>query len=129
MADAAPADAAARPDVADDPGRRGALSVSDRVVQKVALTAAARVPGVASTSSGLLGRDLPAATARTRGTRAQVDVDVALAWPASAATTARRVREAVGDAVARFAGVRTDRVDVRVVAVTDPARVVTERVR
>ena len=63
------------------------------------------------------------------GTRAQVDVDVALAWPASAATTARRVREAVGDAVARFAGVRTDRVDVRVVAVTDPARVVTERVR
>ncbi|MBO0898375.1 Asp23/Gls24 family envelope stress response protein [Cellulomonas sp. zg-ZUI199] len=129
MADTAPPGAAAPADVAEDPARRGALDVADRVVQKVAVAAAARVPGVASTSSGLLGRDLPAATARTRGTRAQVEVDVAIAWPASAVTTARRVREAVGDAVTRFAGVRTDRVDVRVVAVTDPARVVTERVR
>ncbi|UZN03609.1 Asp23/Gls24 family envelope stress response protein [Cellulomonas sp. S1-8] len=109
---------------------RGTLTVSDRVVQKVALSAAARVPGVAvATSSGLLGRDLPRASARTHGTRAQVEVDVALAWPAPAAATAQRVRAAVADAVARYTGVRTDRVDVRVVAVTDPAPVAVERVR
>ncbi|MBD7919811.1 Asp23/Gls24 family envelope stress response protein [Cellulomonas sp. Sa3CUA2] len=113
----------------DAPEARGTLTVSDRVVQKVARTAASRVPGVAVAASGLLGRDLPHASARTHGTRAQVEVDVALAWPAPAAATARRVREAVEDAVARFAGVRTDRVDVRVVAVTDPVPTAGERVR
>ncbi|MBO3095331.1 Asp23/Gls24 family envelope stress response protein [Cellulomonas dongxiuzhuiae] len=108
---------------------RGTLTVSDRVVQKVARAAASHVPGVAVATSGLLGRDLPHASARTHGTRAQVEVDVALAWPAPAAATARRVRDAVEDAVARYAGVRTDRVDVRVVAVTDPAPAAGERVR
>jgi len=112
-----------------DPGARGSLTVSDRVVQKVAVTAAARVAGVATATSGLLGRDLPRASAHIHGTRAQVEVDVALAWPAPAAHTAQRVRDAVGDAVARYAGIVTDRVDVRVVAVTDPAPVAAERVR
>ena len=114
---------------AADPGARGTLTVSDRVVQKVARAAAARVPGVASTSSGMLGRDLPAVTARTRGTRAQVEVDVALAWPALASPTAQLVRDEVAAAVARYAGVRTDRVDVRVVAVTDPTPTTLERVQ
>lgn len=112
-----------------DPGSRGSLTVSDRVVQKVARAAAARVPGVVSTSSGMLGRDLPAASARTRGTRAQVEVDVAFAWPALASPTAQLVRDEVASAVARYAGVRTDRVDVRVVAVTDPTPTTLERVQ
>jgi len=120
VADVAPATA---------PGARGTLTVSDRVVQKVARAAASLVPGVVEAPAGLLGRDLPHASARTHGTRAQVEVDVALAWPAPAAATARRVRDAVEDAVERFAGVQADRVDVRVVAVTDPAPLLAERVR
>ncbi|MCC2314955.1 Asp23/Gls24 family envelope stress response protein [Cellulomonas xiejunii] len=130
MADVAVADVAVA-DVppATAPEARGTLTVSDRVVQKVARAAASRVHGVVETTSGLLGRDLPHASAHTHGTRAQVQVDVALAWPAPAAGTARRVRDAVEDAVLRYAGVRADRVDVRVVAVTDPAPLVAERVR
>ena len=112
-----------------DPAVRGSLTVGDRVVQKVALAAAARVPGVATATSSLLGRDLPRASAHTHGTRARVEVDIALAWPAAAASTAQRVRHAVGDAVARYAGVRAERVDVRVVGVADPAPATTVRVR
>ncbi|TFH71358.1 Asp23/Gls24 family envelope stress response protein [Cellulomonas sp. HD19AZ1] len=113
-----------------DPGTRGTLTVADRAVQRVAAVAAARVPGVArTTAGGLLGRDLPHASAHVVGTRAQVEVDVALVWPAPAAVTARAVREAVAAAVERFAGVPTDRVDVRVVAVTDPSDAPRERVR
>lgn len=112
-----------------DPSVRGTLTIGDRVVQKVALAAAARVAGVATASSSLLGRDLPRATAHTHGTRARVEVDVALAWPAPAAPTAQRVRDAVTDAVTRYAGVQADRVDVHVVGVSDPAPAATVRVR
>lgn len=126
----ATSDAAASDNLTSDPATRGTLTVADRAVQRVAAAAAVRVPGVArTTAGGLLGRDLPHASAHVVGTRAQVEVDVALVWPAPADATARSVREAVAAAVERFAGVPTDRVDVRVVAVTDPSDAPRERVR
>lgn len=126
MADA-PVDDAAVTTTADD-AVRGTLTVADRAVQRIA-EAAAQVPGTTRACTGALaGRDLPRASAHVQGTWARVDVDVALAWPAPAAATARRVRDAVTADLDRWAGLRA-RVDVHLVAVQAAEVPTRERVR
>lgn len=108
--------------------QRGRLTIADRAVRRVA-EAAARVPGTTRARTGALGgHDLPRASAHVQGGWTRVDVDVALAWPASAAATAARVREAVTTDLDRWAGLRA-RVDVHVVTVAADEVPTRERVR
>jgi len=107
-----------------DPGSRGQLTIADRVIDKIAGQAALDVAGVVSSGSGLdtmVGRRLPRVSANTRGDQTRVGVDIAVAWPRSAADVASHVRAAVSDAVSEYAGLKVVAVDVAVTRV-DPAR-------
>lgn len=110
--------------VADDPSTRGDLVIADRVVDKIARRAALGVTGVVHSGSGLdkmVGRQLPKVSANTRGDQTRVGVDIAVAWPRSAADVASHVRAAVSDAVSEYAGLKVVAVDVAVTRI-DPAR-------
>ncbi len=107
-----------------DPGTRGDLTIADRVVDKIAGRAALGTVGVVASGSGLekvVGRRLPKVTANTQGSQTRVAVDIAVAWPRSAAEVAQHVRSAVTDAVTEFAGLRVVAVDVSVTRL-EPAR-------
>ena len=99
-----------------DPAERGRLVVADRAVERIATHVASGVEGVApSTASGLASlvtRTYPRATARVAGNRASLEVEVAIAWPASLATTTASVRDAVRARVGELVGLEVDKVDV-----------------
>lgn len=113
-----------------DPGTRGRLVVSERAVARIA-EAAALVPGTRRTGAahpktaaatvsgvvdGVLGRSYPDVDATVAGRRARVRVEVAAVWPHPAPQVAARVRDAVGEALNRLAGMTVD--DVSVVVAT-----------
>jgi uncharacterized alkaline shock family protein YloU len=109
----------ARVDAAD----RGALIVTDRVVERIAEFAAGRVQGVVAGGSRwdrTVGRHLPRAHARTAGRRARLVVEIAVAWPVVLATVAAEVRAVVTDRLRDLASIDADGVDVLVVKVVVP---------
>lgn len=119
-------------DDADDPGARGALTVHDRAVSRVAERAAADTDGVLRQSRGLgrmIGRDLPRVNTTVSGGHVRVGVTVATAWPRSVPAVSAAVRDRVAEQLNTLTGLIVDRVDVEVDDVqfrsaTDSPRVV-----
>lgn len=75
-----------------DPGHRGETIIEDQVLERIAGHAACEVAGVVATGSdleGLIGRQLPKASAQVAGTRARVALTVAVAWPHPSLTSRR----------------------------------------
>jgi uncharacterized alkaline shock family protein YloU len=112
-----------------DAGERGALRVADKVVEKVTRAAVLGVPGVApdaattGTVGRALGRAYPHVTCSRAGDRARVLLEIALVWPAPAASVARQVCEAVTEELRTLAGVHVDEVRATVARIVDPSDV------
>jgi uncharacterized alkaline shock family protein YloU len=112
------------------PASRGALRVSDRVVEKVTRAAVLGVPGVApdeataGTVGRALGRTYPHVTCARAGDRARVQLEIALVWPAPAAQVARQVCDAVTGQLSALAGVHVDEIRATVTRIVDPSDVV-----
>lgn len=113
-------------DLTGDLEQRGRTVIDNRVLERIAVYAAAEVTGVQETGSGLdkvVGRGLPKAAARVAGSRARVHVDIAVAWPNPLASVAASVREHVRARLTELTGLSVDAVDVdvaRVVAADEP---------
>ncbi|MBC3760106.1 Asp23/Gls24 family envelope stress response protein [Quadrisphaera sp. RL12-1S] len=133
-----------------EPGQRGSLQVSERVVVAIARAAAMEVTGVATPTqnksaskaaggvSGItsqigdqltsaVGRTLPRASAQVAGDRARLSVEIALLWPHSAATVAAAVREHVAARLREYAATTTDTVAVTISTVVRDQRTTTTR--
>ena len=110
-----------------DPGLRGTLVVADRVVEKIAETAAAEVPHTVALGRRVTDllpgrRAAPArAEAIVSGRRVQLRVTVAIEYPTPLAVTTRAVRSHVRDVVTRLCAVEVRHVDVDVAALRRPA--------
>ncbi|NUO91780.1 MAG: Asp23/Gls24 family envelope stress response protein [Dermatophilaceae bacterium] len=121
---AAPASDHASGNDLPEPGRRGRLDIAERVVERVAVIAAAEVEGVRRVGSGLegiVGRQYPKATAQVAGGRARVRLDIAVAWPVPLGRTAGAVRDHVGARLESLVGLTVDAVDVTVASVVPDA--------
>ncbi|HEY5358234.1 MAG TPA: Asp23/Gls24 family envelope stress response protein [Streptosporangiaceae bacterium] len=116
-------DIATRPGSGDVvPGRTelGTITISTRVVEKVAARAAAEVPDAGAAAPRVLGRSvsrarvlgarqtsltgLPKASADVDGSRAMLDLSISVRWPASVPSVARAVREHVTSRVNELTG-------------------------
>lgn len=98
-----------------EPAQRGRLEIADRVVERIATYAAGEVPGVTSDGSTLervVGRQYPKASAQVAGTRATVDLEIAVAWPFPLAKVAADVRDQVRSRLLDLAGLAADAVNV-----------------
>lgn len=96
-------------------GDRGALTIADRVIEKVAARAATEVPEVVAAGSAFgraVGRELPRAQAHVAGRRVRVELHIAVAWPAPLPEIGAAVRQVVADRVTGFVGLDVDSVDV-----------------
>ena len=115
-----------------DPADRGTLTIDDRVVERVAAYAAARVEHTAAAPRRVLGlnvgsarpQDEPSVTASVYGNTAVVRANVAVAWPQPIRAVADDVRRQVREEVERITGVRVDLVDVEVASLQVPAQLV-----
>ncbi|WP_456825694.1 Asp23/Gls24 family envelope stress response protein [Cellulomonas sp. P5_E12] len=88
---------------------RGTLTIADRALTRIARQVTLEVPGVAPEESAgtierRLGRGYPRVHWQRAGTHARVEVEVAIAWPASAARVTTEVQEAVRRELERQAG-------------------------
>jgi uncharacterized alkaline shock family protein YloU len=98
-----------------EPADRGRLTIADRVVERVAVYAAAEVDGVARVGSTLehaVGRRYPKADAQVAGQRVRVSVEIAVEWPAALSQVTGSVRRTVRDRVESLVGLEVDAVDV-----------------
>lgn len=100
-------------------GGRGTLAISDRALTRITRQVTLEVPGVApedtaGTVERTLGRGYPRVRWQRAGTRARIQVEVAITWPASAARVASGVQEAVRRELERLAGQDVLQVDVAV---------------
>lgn len=105
MADLAPA------------AERGATTIADQVVVKIATVAARECTESTSAPSAmgkLTGRSLPSADAVVAGGRARLRMRVAVQWPTPLGEAAARVRDRVRDRVSELTGLQVDAVDVDV---------------
>ncbi|WP_404351825.1 Asp23/Gls24 family envelope stress response protein [Phycicoccus jejuensis] len=103
-----------------EPDQRGRTIIEDAVLEHIAAHAALEVTGVTVTGSEvakLIGRRLPKADAHVAGTRARVQVEVAVAWPHPIPTVASAVREHVTAQLVELTGLSIDAVDVEVTRV------------
>ncbi|MBT9257747.1 Asp23/Gls24 family envelope stress response protein [Phycicoccus sp. KQZ13P-1] len=103
-----------------EPDQRGRTIIEDAVLEHIAAHAALEVTGVTVTGSELakfIGRRLPKADAHVAGTRARVQVEVAVAWPQPIPTVASAVREHVTARLVELTGLSIDAVDVEVTRV------------
>ena len=119
-------DDGADPTGTDDPGRRGSLTIADRVVEKVAAQAVTEVDlatGAPRTVLGrtLLGRapepdpDRPArAQAHVDGRLVTVAVTLAVQWPAPVRQVAEQVRRHLTSRIGELTGLQVAQVDVDV---------------
>lgn len=100
-----------RPTPAVAPERRGRTEISERVVAKIACTAAQEVPEVRDVRLG----GLPwtrSSSAEVRGDRATVKLNVSVAYPAPLHAVAARLREHVRNRVLMQTGLNVTRLDV-----------------
>ena len=115
------------------PGRNelGAISINDRVVEKVAARAAAEIPDAGAAASRFLGRvagatalgarqtsltALPKATVNVNGALAILDLSISVRWPASVPEVASAVREHVRSRVNELTGLTVTEVSISVTA-------------
>lgn len=104
----------------DDPGQRGALVITNSVVERIAAIAAGEVQAVVKAGSGLdqvLGHRYPKVSATIAGHRARIHVEIAVAWPHPLGQVCGQVRDVVRGRVTELAGVQVDAVDVHVATV------------
>jgi uncharacterized alkaline shock family protein YloU len=107
---------------------RGRLTVSDRVVERVAGYAVVLVDGAAAAPRRVLGVKVADADtddeanvrARVAGSTATVEASIAVRWPASIHAVADEVRQRIREDVARITGVTVDHVDLDVVSLVAP---------
>ncbi|MGW6130390.1 Asp23/Gls24 family envelope stress response protein [Cellulomonas sp. NPDC055163] len=107
---------------------RGALTVSDRVVERVAAYAVVSVDAAAAAPRRMLGFTVGTADtddeARVRvdvrGSTATIEATLAVRWPESVRDVAEQARRAIRDEVHRVTGVRVDHIDLDVVSLSVP---------
>ena len=106
----------------------GTISIADRVVTKIAATAAAENPDAGAAVARMLGRAVPGAghlgvrgtdlgalpktTVEVDGSKAFVHLEISVRWPASIPAVTERVRRHVRDRVAELAGLDVDEVHI-----------------
>ena len=114
------------------PGRTelGTVSISSRVVQKIAARAAVEVPDAGAAAPRVMGRSvtgahvlggrqtsltgLPEAEAEVDGSTAALALWVSIRWPASIPGVSTAVREAVRDRVGTLTGLEVTEVSISV---------------
>lgn len=115
-----------------EPDQRGSTTIAGGVVEHIARLAANEVDGVAGAGSGLdqvLGRRYPKANADVAGSRARLNVQIAVAWPYPLADVCARVRETVTTRLSELTGLSIDAVDVTAAQVVQPGQPTGRRVR
>jgi uncharacterized alkaline shock family protein YloU len=127
------------------PGRSelGTISIADQVVTKIAARAAAENPDAGAAAARLLGRAVPGAghlgvrgtdldalpktTVIVDGSKAFVNLEISVRWPASILEVTRQVRRHVHDRVEELTGLQVDEVHIVVsdlaTDITPPPRV------
>jgi uncharacterized alkaline shock family protein YloU len=107
--------------------QRGATTIADQVVVKVATVAARECTESTSAHNAmgrLTGRSLPSAEAVIANGRARLRMRIAVQWPTPLGEAAARVRDRVSTRVSELTGLQVDAVDVEVdhvVLAPDPA--------
>ena len=125
---AAPYVPAGRHRLQREPELRGDLDIADGVVEKIATAALGEVPDLGGAARRVLGVALgsdepdgrPNVTATVSGASVVLDVAASVAYPAPVAPTADRARAHVIDRVGELTGLRVERVDIKVTALTRP---------
>ena len=119
---------------ADEPGRRGSLTIADRVVEKVASQAVIEVDLATGTPRTVLGKTLlgrppepdperPArADAHVDGRLVTVSVTLAVQWPAPVREVADEVRRHLTTRIEEITGLEVAQVDVDVTALVTRRR-------
>ncbi|MEU0237498.1 Asp23/Gls24 family envelope stress response protein [Nocardiopsis sp. NPDC006198] len=108
------------------PEERGSTTVADRVVERVALTAAAEHPRVrplAERLGGLAGRGPARAGVRRGGSRVALRLEIAVAYPSPLARTAEEVRAHVTATVEALTGLTVHSADIEIVELVPAPRV------
>lgn len=110
-----------------EPRHRGSLTLTERVIEKIAAQAAAEV-AAASGRSGVLRRGSdrdahvrPKVGVDLSATSTDVDVAVGIAYPGSIRRAAQEIREHVTERVETLTGVDVRRVDIDVTFLTTGA--------
>ena len=121
----------------------GAISIADRVVTKIAARAAVENPDAGAAVARMLGRAVPGAghlgvrgtdldalpktTVEVDGSRAFVNLELSVRWPASVNEVSQQVRRHVQDRVRELTGLQVDEVHIVVsdlaTDITAPPRV------
>ena len=140
---AAPADQGDRAEAVPGRSELGTITISTRVVEKLAARAAVEVPDAGAAAPRVMGRavsgpralgarqtsltGLPKSTADVDGSRAMLTLAISVRWPASIPAVSRAVREHVSSRVTQLTGLIVTEV---AISVTDlvtslpaPARV------
>lgn len=107
---------------------RGSLTVSDRVVERVAAYAVVSIDAAAAAPRRMLGftvgkadsDDEARVRADVRGTTATIEATLAVRWPESVRDVAERARRAIRTEVQRVTDVRVDHIDLDVVSLSVP---------
>lgn len=119
-------------DSIEDPGRRGGLSIADKVVIRIASQAVTEVRAVVESGTGMLdkmvGRKLPKTSAEVRGDLVWLQVETAAEWPTPLGELVQEVRAAVTSAVESMTGLQVKVVDVTVSRIERPSRPTVRRV-
>ncbi|WP_347133350.1 Asp23/Gls24 family envelope stress response protein [Mycobacterium sp. DL] len=100
-----------------DPGERGALTVRDKVAQRIAMQAAVDTPGVQRHAAGLdklTGRELPRVRVDISATRVRAHLTIAVTWPQSLTDVGNAVQRNVSQALTDSSGFQVDGVDVAI---------------
>lgn len=108
----------------------GTISVGERVVSKIAARAAVEVPDAGAAAMRVLGRTVPGAghlgvrgtdldglpktSADVDGTKAFIEMELSIRWPASIPEVTGRVRTKVRDRVSELTGLSVDEVRISV---------------
>lgn len=107
---------------------RGTLTVSDRVVERVAAYAVVSVDAAAAAPRKMLGftvgqadaDDEARVRADVRGSTATIEATLAVRWPESVRDVAEQARRAIRAEVQRITDVRVDHIDLDVVSLSVP---------
>jgi uncharacterized alkaline shock family protein YloU len=124
-------------------GELGTISIADAVVAKIAARAAAENPDTGAAVARMLGRAVPGAghlglrgtdldalpktSVDVDGSKAYVNLEISVRWPASVPDVTARVRQHVRDRVGELTGLAVDEVHIVVADlatdITAPPRV------
>ncbi len=103
---------------------RGRTVIEAAAVEHIAARACLDVDGVTLAGSSLgkvVGRQYPKAHANVAGTRARIQVEIAVEWPHPLADVCGQVRQAVTSRVDELTGLNVDTVDVTAAKVVHAA--------